>query len=71
MLQQKKKKIYFLGRSDAQTLRVSTVHRSDIKTFEGDWTIVLSKTPRISFPPLTHKTINRGSYIHIKEHIMH
>lgn len=57
-------------RSDAKSLVLSTVHRDDIKTYEGDWTIVLSKTRRPS-PPVTRKTLNRGSYIDIKEHIMH
>ena len=47
-----------------------TVHRDDIKTFEGDWNIVLSRTARVSFPPLNRQTVKRGSYIHIQEHIM-
>ncbi|UJR28702.1 hypothetical protein I4U23_009931 [Adineta vaga] len=58
-------------RSDAQTLRVTTSHHDDIKTFEGNWQIVLSKKARISFPPMTRETSKRGSYIEIKEHIMH
>jgi catechol 1,2-dioxygenase len=58
-------------RSDAKSLILSTVHRDDIKTFEGSWTIAISKTPRIHFPPMTRKTLKRGSYIDIKEHIMH
>jgi hypothetical protein len=61
---------YCLGRSDAKSLKVSTLHREDIKTFEGDWQIVLSRAARISFPPITRNSLNRGSYIEIKEHIM-
>lgn len=60
-----------LGKSNAQSLKVSTVHRDDIKTFEGNWNIVLSKTPRTAFPPLSRSTVKRGSYIEIKDHIMH
>jgi len=62
--------IYFLGHSDAQSLKLSTLHRNDLKTFEGEWTIVLSRTPRTSFPPITRQTVKRGSYIDIKQHIM-
>jgi hypothetical protein len=62
---------YYLGHSSKQSLRLTTVHREDLKTFEGNWTIALSRTPRLSYPPITRKTLKRGSYIDIKEHIMH
>jgi len=58
-------------RSDANTLKVTTVHRDDLKTYEGDWTIVLSKTSRTPFPPTSRSLLKRGSYIDIKQHIMH
>jgi hypothetical protein len=72
----KKRQIYFcfmiysLGGSGSKTLQLSAVHRDDIKTFEGTWKIVISKTKRTPFPPMTRKTLQRGSYIEVKEHIM-
>jgi len=58
-------------RSDAKSLKVTTVHLDDIKTYVGQWNIVLSKKPPIVFPPMTRTTLKRGSYINIQEHIMH
>ena len=59
-----------LGHSDARSLKVFLTHQHDIKTFEGNWMIVLSKKQRIPFPPLNRKTMKRGSYIEIQRHIM-
>jgi len=56
--------------SGLKSLQASTVHRADLKTYEGNWNIVLSKNPRIPFPPISRRTMKRGSYIEIKEHIM-
>jgi len=58
-------------RSDANSLILPTLHRDDLKTYNGDWTIVLSKTPRTPSSPVTRRTVKRGSYIDIQEHIMH
>jgi len=56
--------------SGKQSLQVSTVHRDDLKTYEGNWNIVLSRSARTPFPPITRNTVKRGAYIQIKEHIM-
>jgi len=56
--------------SGLPTLQVSTAHRSDIKTFEGNWNIVLSKKPRTQFPPMSRSILRRGSYVEVKPHIM-
>ncbi|CAF4017267.1 unnamed protein product [Rotaria sp. Silwood1] len=58
-------------RSDAKSLVVSAVHRDDIKTFEGNWNIVLSKTQKAASRVITRETLDRGSYIYVREHIMH
>lgn len=60
----------FLGHSDLQSLQVSTYHHQDIKTFEGDWTIVLSRRTRTALPSSFRSNTPRGSYIHVQEHIM-
>ena len=60
-----------LGGSGKASLKATTQHRNDIKTFEGEWNLVLSKNQRIPFPPLTRLSLQRGSYTEIKEHIMH
>jgi len=56
--------------SEAGSLQLETVHRDDVKTFEGDWTLALSKTQRKPVP-VTRSTLKRGSYVQIKPHIMH
>jgi len=61
---------FVLGRSDSETLRVSTEYSQEARTFIGNWEIVLSRTPRISFPPLSHRTLRRGAYIDVQQQIM-
>ncbi|CAF1281966.1 unnamed protein product [Didymodactylos carnosus] len=55
-------------RSDSQSLIATVTHVNDIKTYVGNWDIVLSKTtrPRI----VTKSSVVRGSYVDIKPHIM-
>jgi len=57
--------------SEASSLQLDTAQPNDLKTFEGDWTIALSKTPRTPVRPMARISSIRGSYLTIKEHIMH
>lgn len=64
------RRISLLGRSDSQSLIAWIDHRNDIKTYEGDWTIVLARRARVSSLKHNDKTVQRGSYVHIREYIM-